>query len=363
MPSATLERVKFEAGANKAPQEAFRFKAAETLQLAQAADGAKVVPVTILARTPDVVDHWYFGPCIHDMAGARFKKKVPIDWCHWHDLNVGYADNIVADEKTGLTLSGKIISLRDDDMAAEIIGRGKLGVPYEFSIEAWVPWRLEFLAEGMTAECNGQTIEGPCLIFREWTFKGGGVCPFGVDGGTSTNFSPSGGRRESDAPRDVEFILFSEPNAMAKQAATTDTKQATDPPAEGQQLSTDKQNPPAVSSPAEDPAKAFAAKLAQFTAKFGDVNGSKWAAAGKSYEEALELHAAELSAQLKTQTEASGKKIEELEVKLAAVDKGELMPVSGGDSNKPTVPSGLELKLGSNLAKVANSLKIPGAKA
>jgi hypothetical protein len=357
MANAVLERLKFEAGTHKAPREAFRFKAPVGFQFAEGDDEVQSVPVRILARTPDVIDHWYLGRTINDMTGARFKEKIPLDWCHWWDVNVGFADEIDADEEKGLTLAGKIISV-GDDQAAQILKRGKAGVPYEASIEFTRPWKFEVLGEGQVAECNGQTIEGPCIIFREWTLIACAICPFGADPNTQTKFSLAGSRRPNDEPDEIEFTIEPESIKMAKAAATPTVTQSTDSPADAPQPVVQPTPPAAVSqtAPTDDPAKVFAAKLTQFTAKFGPVNGSKWAAEGKTYEEGLELHAAELA----SQGDAKQKEIDDLKTRLAAVDKGEPSAVSfseeggaGGDGKSK------HAKPGSNRAKFTAGVKLP----
>lgn len=365
MPATTDERrLALTPGAHTAPADAFRSQAAVELQFAEGEGATKTARVRILARTAEPIDHWYWGRLIHDMSGMTAKQRIPLDWCHWWDVNVGYADEIEADEESGVVLTGVIVSIRDDDQAAEILARGKAGVPYEASIDWTGAQKLEVLDSGMTAECNGRTIEGPCVIVREWTLKATAICPFGADPGTETKFSRAGGQ----PPPDVTVTLFSRTSAMAKQAATNDPKD-TSAPAGETQLSGQQPNPPAAAQPSEsDAAKlaeaaaaAFGAKLGKFVAEFGSENGSKWAAEGKSYEEALKLHATELSAQLTAQGEAKDKEIDELKAKLKAVDTGEGEAVSFSDGGDPKSSErrASQLRAGKAAAAMASLSKMP----
>ncbi len=356
----TLERPKFAPGSHKAPRDAFLFNVPLEFEFAESEGAVTIAPVKMLARTADAIDHWYWGKCIHDMEGVQLKERIPLDWNHWSDVNVGFANQFKADKKTGLEIGGFIVSTKPDDMAAEILARGKAGVPYEASIDFRGPKRIEIVPEGATAKVNGQTFEGPGVIFRTWPLKSAAVCTYGADGGTSTQFSKSGGARNDEEPAEIEVTLFTEQAPMTVQATSS---QATDAPADVQQLSTSPQTPPAaVSDPTPvDPAKQFAAKLAQFNAEFGAVNGSKWAAEGKSYEEALKLHASELSAG----SAAKDKQIEELQAKLKAVDVGEPAPVSFSEKDgKATEVKGSQLasKLGNSVAKFAAEIQLPAKK-
>jgi hypothetical protein len=360
MPTAIAERrAELTPGTHRAPREAFQFRAPIEFTFAEGDSNLTTAPVKMLARTAQPIDHWYWGKCVHDMDGVTFKDRIPLDWCHWYDLNVGYASEITADKKTGLTVGGLIVSTRDDDMAAEILARGRAGVPYEASIDFHGPKRIEIVPEGSTAKVNGYSIDGPVVIFREWPLKAVAVCPFGADGGTSTKFSRDG-HRASEEPADVEVTLFSEPESMAKEADKKN--KPTDAPADDGQLSETQQAPPAAhTEAAAAAAAAFKATLAQFVAEFGAVHGSQWAAEGKTHEEALKLHADGLAAQLKATGEAKDAEIEALKTKLAAVDKGETDALSFSDGGGATDAAKTQLvsKIGSNLAAFASSIKMP----
>ncbi|MCM2369647.1 hypothetical protein [Aporhodopirellula aestuarii] len=73
----------------------------------------------------------------------------------------------------------------------------------------------------------------------------------------------------------------------------------------------------------------FAAELNRYCEKFGSEYGAKWFAEGKTYEEALSLHAEALEARI----EAAETAQREAEEKLSSLELGETEPVATGASN------------------------------
>lgn len=153
-------------------------------------------------------------------------------------------------------------------------------------------------------------------------------------------------------------------------ATATETKPAETKPEEKPAEQTTAETKPAETKPAESaPATGsetataqteFRAKLTKFSAAFGAVNGSQWAADGLTYEQALEKH----SAALATQLTAEQTKTKELETKLGAVPRGEEKPVSFSTNEKHEAGTNVPTKLVGlgKMAKFAASLKLPGGK-
>jgi len=273
MPTARLKK--------KIPAHAFRLAvgrlAVGRLPLAAApaaaptepdADDAPItpIPVAILARTPDAVNHWYFGPMVHDLAGCQTKERFALDWCHNDDQIIGFADNPRVDA-SGLVADGQLTPFSDDDPAAEIAAKGAAGVPYECSID----WRggatiMEEVGPGATAQANGQTFAGPVTIVRQWTLRRVAICPSGVDGGTAATFSqPTTG----DHADEVEVEVFSTPAttpaspetmtqpppASPAPPAATETPDSPAPPAAAP-IAAETTTAPAPPAPAADPPAA-----------------------------------------------------------------------------------------------------------
>lgn len=189
---------RFDAGADRSvPAEACRgsLALAGSMRFADGVDEstADLIPFEMFGRSPDVIDHWYWGPIVHDMAGAKWRGTIPIDWCHDYDETLGYGDRIRADN-SGLTVAGNLVPFGPDDRGREIAYKGKRGVPWQASID-WSggPAVLEVVDFGASAEANGRIFAGPVTIVREWWLSAMAVCPHGADGATTTTFSGAAG--------------------------------------------------------------------------------------------------------------------------------------------------------------------------
>ena len=196
------------------PVEALRF-AAEITQ-GDNGSGSKTVPIKLVARSAQPIEHWFWGRVAHDLSGMSSKSRVPLDYCHNEAEVIGYANKFAIDGD-GLVASGALTPYADGDRASEVIYKSREGVPYEASI-FFDPENLviEEIPRGMSATVNGYTLEGPAAVIRQWTLRGIAVCPYGADGSTSVQFSKSG--------RDVAVAVFStEKQAMATNATENDT--------------------------------------------------------------------------------------------------------------------------------------------
>ncbi len=80
------------------------------------------MPVNLLARTGNVVKHWYFGPIVHDMNGMHSKPVIALDYRHDPNEPIGFANKIEA--TTELRLGRELISRSPDDQAAKIMDLG-----------------------------------------------------------------------------------------------------------------------------------------------------------------------------------------------------------------------------------------------
>ena len=128
------------------PTNAFRFEAplefAKQSKDAPASD-TKSRAITMLARTNKVIEHWYWGRCVHDFSGMVHADRIILDYCHGDDI-IGYADQFIVDER-GLTLNGRVESVQPDDEAELLLKRMDRGIPYQSSIYFdevvldWVP--------------------------------------------------------------------------------------------------------------------------------------------------------------------------------------------------------------------------------
>jgi cold shock CspA family protein len=157
-------------------------------QLANDDEGAKTAPIRLVARAGKPIEHWYFGRVVHDFAGMRHKGRIPIDYGHDDKEIIGYANRF--DTSSGdLNLAGALVPFNERDRAAEVAYKSRNGVPYEASIDFRDQMAMEELRAGQFAEVNGQRVDGPATIIREWTLRGVAVCPYGADPNTSSQLS------------------------------------------------------------------------------------------------------------------------------------------------------------------------------
>lgn len=177
----------------RVPRAALMFAAAALGEFStETPDGSVPAPypITIRARTTGVAYHGFWGRCVHDMAGfIPPTGPVPLDWNHCEDEDIGVADSFTVDAE-GLLVAGRLIPFTAEDRAAEIIYKGREGVPYQASVVL----DLENLIvtdvpEGSSFEVNGQVFEGPLTVFSQWSIDGVSVLHAGADGSTSLQFS------------------------------------------------------------------------------------------------------------------------------------------------------------------------------
>lgn len=286
----------------KAPRNAYAFDAApgEIDPVEQAADQPPRGKIKMLARSSGAIDHWYWGPIVHDFAGMKHAAKILIDYRH-DDWNVGsalgFVDQFVV-EPAGLQLGGELIAFKADDVAAEILFKGKAGVPFASSIDWAGAARIEDVPVGMRAVANGQTFEGPVLIVREWNLAGVAVCHYGADPDATSEFSKGRG-------------------AGSAQVSVFTKGQSMDENTQGDAAALRKQ--------AADEARAEAKK---FCDAFGEVDGAKYFAEALTFEAAQDKHGKKLAAEnaeLKT-------KLADAQQKLSATQLGEAAPIEGGDA-------------------------------
>ena len=306
------------------------------MQLGDNGDGAKTAPVTMVARTGDAIQHWYWGQVVHDLDGMKMRKpRIRIDYCHQSDVPMGYVNK--ADTSSGdLVVSGALIP-RDDkpgDMVSEVLFYGRQGVPYEASIDFRDEMTVEEVEPGVEVEVNGRSYVGPLTIIREWYLRSMGICPDGADPNTSAQFNKWS---EEDTPKTLninvitngESVMSNEQSeaiavdeAVAVEDEAVEEMVAEVENAEQAELSADAAEPVEEASAedaveneegvdaeeAEEQAEEEAFVEAEeekqpeptegqrFLAAFGD-KGGVWFAQGKSFDEATQLYIEDLAAE------------------------------------------------------------------
>lgn len=284
---------------SEAPDHAFAFAGEFKLSPREPNADSKSRPVKILARTPDVVNHYYWGRCVHDFSGMTRPDVLRLDWKHDDEQCVGTAAKHTVDDK-GLWLDGTIESLEDGDRAEKIMREADADRPFEASI-SFDPFScvVEYVPEGMSAEVNNGTFDGPGVIFRQWRLRATAICPYGYDPGSQAKFSAD------NVPAASSPFLWKESPAMTKTAETT-SQQTT---AAGDTVDTAK----LVAQTTDDARAQFQAELGRFNTVFGD-KGPGYFSQNMKFEAAAIKHIGDLTAQLTAEKTARS----EAEARLAS---------------------------------------------
>jgi hypothetical protein len=312
MTTTETEKPRFKPG-DKAPAAAFQFAAVSPVKFASDDQPqSKSKPFEMVVRSRGPVAHWYFGSIVHDFAGMKSKPVVAVDWNHDPDELVGKAGEF--DTSGDLIARGTVESIEVGDQADKIIKLSAVGVPFEASIY-FDPYELvlENVPEGFVAEVNGETVEGPVVIAREWTLRRIAICPSGVDGASEVRFSTSA--TESAFSLNLKDCpTMTKANNPGTPAAADPTPATPTTPATATEMS------------ADDHRTKFQTELKRYTDKFGAADGATYFSSGCSYEQALEKHVEKLAESAKT-AEAAKMTAEQ---KLAAINLGETRPVDSG---------------------------------
>lgn len=240
----------------------------------------------ILLKSAGVIEHEWWGRIVHDMAGMQSSAdRYPLDYCHDDNQVLGYVDGLRVDAE-GLKVTPHLLpgDGPQEDRAAEILRKSKAGTPYQASLD----WRgaasLEWVDPGVSVEVNGQTVEGPLVIARQWRMNGAAICPHGADPNTYATFS-----RNGEATRVLEV-----------------SRVAPEP------ISPAKANPPKAMSQTETaPAPDFRQLFTKFSKVFGAERALQLVDANTSYEAALESELTESRKQFAAQLDANKKAHEE----------------------------------------------------
>lgn len=345
------------------PRDAMRFANAKPMQFAQGDAETGILPFQMVARSADVINHYYWGRIIHDLSGMMLRKEsVTVDYAHGFDEVIGFANQFSVTD-AGLEVSGSLVTTAPNDKADEVYRKGKAGVPYEASIDWDGPEvEIEYIPDGVTTEVNAQQFAGPGYVVRKWPLRAIAICRYGHDAGTHTKFSKTS--HEPDTVS-VSITLPASETAIVAESSTAPAA-----PAAG--------TPPAVSD-----GKQFAAApgtisiemLKQFSAEFGPAKSAEYLTAGLSLDAAryqFALHqrdeALAQSKQFGEQLTAKDAAIVDLQTKLkqfGAQALGQETPID--TDGKPPADAATDAKFkqfaqvgGDNRAKFAVGMKLRG---
>lgn len=105
----------------------------------------------------------FFGDVIIDVAGMKAKNSIPVLREHERDRIVGHSRKAWK-ENNQFYLSGDVSEATPD--GREIAALADEGFPWQASVGIFGR-KIEFVDTKITAEVNGQTVEGPIDIWRE----------------------------------------------------------------------------------------------------------------------------------------------------------------------------------------------------
>lgn len=343
------------------PRSALQFATAKPMQFAQGDAETGILPFSMVARSAEAINHYYWGRIVHDFAGMILRRdSVTVDWAHSFDEVLGFA-NAFSVTENGLEVSGTLVTTQPNDKADEVYRKGKAGVPYEASIDWDGPEvEIEYIPDGVTTAVNDQQFAGPGYVVRKWPLRAIAICRYGCDPDTRTQFS----KTETD-PGTVSVSIkqfAQEPVIMAEATLV--------PAAAG--------NPTAPAVGAES--KQFAVQpgvitidqLKQFSQEFGD-KANEYVIAGLSIDAAryqFAIHQRDLAkaevTQFSATVAAKDATIVELQTKLkqfgveslgqpTPIDTDGKGPAAGDDRIKKFALAG-----GDNRAKFAAGMKLRG---
>jgi len=315
------------------------------LQLSErSSDTAKTAPFAMVARSGQPINHHFWGPIVHDNAGAQFKSRVPIDFNHDVNEIVGFGNKIKMNDEGDLEIRGFLTPYKDSDRATEILAKAEMGVPWEASINFAGDMELESVKAGETVEVNGHEFEGPMTVVRKWQLRGVAITPYGYDSSTSTQFSEEANisvtylnKAEEDMSEELKAEVVEETavDAVELEAPEAEVVEETaveaEAPVVDEAPAVEAEEAEAVVEEVEEVAELSVAPGQAFMDLFGETEGAVYFAKGVSLEEAKGLEIARLR-----------KENEELRSRVAVIaEAGEEAPVGFSSTETPSVLTGI----------------------
>jgi hypothetical protein len=167
---------------------------------------------SMLVNTGKIMQR-FWGSLVLDLAAVQMKQRTALLLDHWTDQRLGFSTEI---KKTpqGLVAKGKLL---DNELATQVMKDSAAGFPFQASLRADAV-RVQMLDDGEEAEVNGQQVQGPLAIYREWELRELTITVLGADSNTATEaFAPKG---------DVEVAF--ERNGMVKKIDAEPAKNPAD---------------------------------------------------------------------------------------------------------------------------------------
>lgn len=130
-----------------------------------------------------IPNHFYWQNLSIDLSGMKLTKDLyPILLDHDTGKKIGFCDSPVIKDNA---LHMENIKFVDTEESHEFRRLSKQGFPYQASLYG-VPTKVEVVEEGESVVVNGQKLEGPGHIWREFELREGSACVFGYDANTES---------------------------------------------------------------------------------------------------------------------------------------------------------------------------------
>jgi len=184
----------------------------------------------MLANTGKVMQRWW-GDLVLDLDGAKFSQRLALLLDHVPEQRLGYSTKVERTSR-GIEASGRMLK---NELSAQVLSESGEGFPFQASLMA-VPTRVQELDQGEEAQVNGQTVTGPCVIFREWKMRELTLTVLGADDETTTeafaevgevSFTMTKTERQPDVPATTAAAPVSAPQVAPPQAQTFTAEELT----------------------------------------------------------------------------------------------------------------------------------------
>ena len=158
-------------------------------------------------------------PVVADLKGMSIpSQKISARLEHDAMAGVGHTDQITND---GRSLNASGVVSRATPAAMDVVSSGLNGFPWQASIGCTIECK-EFLAQGATANVNGQDVTGPCIIARQTTLRELTICDAGADPTTSVSIAAKAAQPQENLSMDSKFVAWLQAKGFVAETITPD---------------------------------------------------------------------------------------------------------------------------------------------
>ena len=147
--------------------------------------------------------HWYWGRSgvVFDLDGIEIDKPAALLEEHFSSSRIGVVQAVDTNGK--IDVSGDFLT---NAKAMEIVQDSDDGFPFQMSMMI-DPGSIEEVSQGKTVTVNGQSFEGPIIVFRQNRIREFTICSTGADRNTSIKaFSGKANPNPTKEDTDVDLV-------------------------------------------------------------------------------------------------------------------------------------------------------------